>query len=206
MLDGTSDGTSSTTRDTPATTPSSDGGEAPVKPQAQKAADGVAKRERLAALVAGGQSQQYLGIGYTIEQIDSLPPDKVERLYICYESRLGAVMTKTLGQAVIQLYTAAIGRVFPKIQPEDLSALTADLNADLFLGHALNGACCELYHRYGMWLAPLTTVLTTAKHCRFERADQHSVVSISDGGREASEGPKEGGGRPEGSTCPKGEA
>ena len=139
-----------------------------IEPQAQKVADGMlqSKRERLAALVAGGQARQYLRKEYTIEQIDSLPKDEVERLYMRYESQLGAVLTKTLGQAMIQLYTTAVSRFFPKIPPRNLSALTANLNADSFLGHAFNGACCELYHHYGMWLAPLTTVLTTAKHCR----------------------------------------
>ena len=123
------------------------------------------KREQLAMLVVGGQARQYLGKEFTIEQIDSLPKDEVERLYMRYESRLGAAMTKTLGQAVIQLYMTAVSRVFPKIPPKNLSALTADLSADPFLGHALNSACCELYHRYGMWLAPLMTVFMTAKHC-----------------------------------------
>ena len=123
------------------------------------------KRERLAALVAGSQSWQYIGKEYTIEHIDLLPPDEIERLYMRYESRLGAIMTKTLGQAVIQLCMTAVSRVFPKIPPKELFALTADLNTDPFLGHMLNSACYELYHRYGMWLAPLTTVLTTAKHC-----------------------------------------
>ena len=133
MLDGTSDGTAdgtsetSTMRDTTATTtPPSDGSTA-VVPQKEC--------EWLAALVAGGQSQQYLGKEYTIEQIDSLRPDEVERLYTRYELWLGAVMTKTLGQAMIQLYMTAVSRVFPKIPPNEISGLADDLNADPFLGH-----------------------------------------------------------------------
>ena len=89
-------------------------------------------------------------------------------------------MTKTLGQAIIQLYMTAVRWVFAEIPAKNLSALTADLNADPFLGHVLNGACCELYHRYGMWLVPLTTVLTTAKHCRFELADVQLLSQCSD--------------------------
>ena len=163
------------------------------------------KREWLAALVAGGQARQYLSKEFTIEQINSLPKDEIERLYMCYESRLGEVMTKTLRQAVIQLYTTAVSWVFPNIPPKNLSSLVDNLNADPFLGHALNGACCELYHHYGMWLAPLTTVLTTAKHCRFEQASTSQCIR-SDGETGASEGPQESGGRPTGSTGPKGEA
>ena len=44
-------------------------------------------------------------------------------------------------------------------------------------GHALSTYTCELYHRYCMSLAPLTTplttALTTAEHCRFGNPDCH---------------------------------
>jgi len=46
-------------------------------------------------------------------------------------------------------------------QPE----LVADLEQDPFVSSALQTACCELYYRYGMYLAPLTTAVTTVKHC-----------------------------------------
>ena len=49
---------------------------------------------------------------------------------------------------------------------ENQPALVADLEADLFVEHARSSATCELYHRYGMFLAPLTAALTTMKHCQ----------------------------------------
>lgn len=123
-------------------------------------------RERLAALVAGGQAKQFLGRAWTVDQIETLGEDEVEKLYARYEARLGAAMTKTLGQAALQLYTGMASMFLP-IPPENRQALVADLEADPFVGHALGSATCELYHRYGMYLAPLTTALTTAKYCRF---------------------------------------
>ena len=132
-------------------------------------------RERLAALAAGGQAKQYLGRAWTVEQIDSLGEDEVEKLYARYEARLGAAMTKTLGQAALQLYTSMAGMFLP-IPPENKQALMADLEADPFVSHALGGATCELYHRYGMFLAPLTAALTTAKYCQF---GHQSPVSIT---------------------------
>ena len=55
--------------------------------------------------------------------------------------------------------------MFLSISGENQSGLIADLKGDLIVEHALSSATCELYHRYGMFLAPLTAVLTTMKHC-----------------------------------------
>ena len=125
-------------------------------------------RDRLAALAAGGQAKHYglvvRGKALTADQIDLLDEDEVEKLYARYEARLGAAMTKTLGQAVLQIYSKIASRFLPiDNQPE----LVQDLEADPFVGHALSSATCELYHRYGMFLAPLTIAMSTAKHCRF---------------------------------------
>ena len=75
-------------------------------------------------------------------------------------------MTKTLGCAALQLYAGVASMFFP-ISAENQPALVADLEADPFVGHALSSAICELCHRYGMFLAPLTAALTTMKHCQF---------------------------------------
>ncbi|MFC1350366.1 MAG: hypothetical protein G8D60_13465 [gamma proteobacterium symbiont of Phacoides pectinatus] len=125
-------------------------------------------RERLAALVAGGQAKQYglvvHGKALTADQIDALDNSEIEKLYARYEARLGAAMTKTLGSAALQIYAGVIGQFVPI--PDQLG-LIRDLESDPFVGHALSSATCELYHRYGMWLAPLTTTLITLKHAQF---------------------------------------
>ena len=56
-------------------------------------------------------------------------------------------MTKTLGQAALQLCAGAASKLLP-IPPENQPALVADLGTDPFVGHALSGAVCELYHCY----------------------------------------------------------
>jgi hypothetical protein len=38
---------------------------------------------------------------------------------------------------------------------------------------ALNNTCCELYYRFGMYLAPFTAMLTTVKHIKREEGDGH---------------------------------
>ena len=119
--------------------------------------------ERLAVLVGIGQAKQYLGKAFTVDQIDALDDAEIEKLYARYEARLGAAMTKTLGSAALQLYAGVASMFFPI---ENQPALVADLEADSIAGHALSSATCELYHRYGVFLAPLTAALTTMKHCQ----------------------------------------
>ena len=124
-------------------------------------------RVRLAAIASGGQARHYLGKALTAEQIDAMADHEIEMLYTRYEARLGASMTKTLGQAALQLYTYVASLILP-IPPENRLPLQTELQSDPFVGHAINGAACELYHRYGMCLAPLTAGLTTAKYCQFK--------------------------------------
>ena len=123
-------------------------------------------RERLAALAAGGRARQYLGKVLSVDQVDNMGEDEVEKLYGRYEARLGAAMTKTLGAAALQLYTSVASMLLP-IPPEEQPVLLADLEADPFVEHAVSSATCEMYHRFGMYLAPMTAALTTLRHCRF---------------------------------------
>ena len=145
-------------------------------------------RDRLAALAAGGQAKQYglvvRGKALTADQIDLLDEDEVEKLYSRYEARLGAAMTKTLGQAVLQIYSKVASRFLPfQNQPE----LVQDLEADPFVGHALSSATCELNHRYGMFLAPLTIAMSTAKHCRFGEVLNNAITKYDDRSSSGSE-------------------
>ena len=134
------------------------------------------QRERLAALASGGQAKQYLGKAVTADQVDEMEDEEIGKLYARYEARLGAAMTKTIGQAALQLYVGVVSRFLP-IPVEHKPMLFADLEADPFVGHALSTASCELYHRYGMCLAPLTAALTTARHCRIENTDTRNIDS-----------------------------
>lgn len=145
------------------------------------------KRERLVALAAGGQARQYLGRPLSTDQIDNMPDGDITKLYARYEAYLGSAITKTLGTAALQLYTMVASTFLP-IPPENQPKLAADLEADPFVGHALSTATCELYHRYGRLLAPLTAALTTAKHCRFGDTAPHNIAPDDGDGTRATAG------------------
>ena len=98
-------------------------------------------RERLAALVAGGQAKLY-GKALTADQIDAPDNSEIEKLYARCEARLGAAMTKTLGSAALQIYAGVIGQLV--LIPDQLG-LIRDLESDPFVGHALSSVTCELY-------------------------------------------------------------
>ena len=143
--------------------------ERPSKGEPQRPLSG--RRERLAAVAAGGQAKQYLGRLTTAEQVGNLTEEEIEKLYAGCEARLGAAMTKTLGATALQLYATAANALLP-IPSESQKMLVAELEEDPFVEHALSTATCDLYHRYGMYLAPLTAAVTTAKHCKFRRTSR----------------------------------
>ena len=123
--------------------------------QAEESNSTEKKRERLSAVVVGGNSKKYLGKELLLSDIDSMKSEQINKLYCKYEARLGASMTKTLGNSFINLY------VMSPLQ------LIKDLEEDPFINHALTNTCCELYYRFGMYLAPFTAILTTARHIDF---------------------------------------
>ena len=124
------------------------------------------RRERLSAVVAGGGSKQYLGKELQLSDIDTMTPEEIKKLYCKYEARLGASMTKTLGNSFINLYVMGVSSYF---KVNDPPKLMQDLEEDPFINHALTSACCEMYYRYGMYLAPFTAMLTTARHIDFSK-------------------------------------
>ena len=59
-----------------------------------------------------------------------------------------------------------VSRLFNVTDPPKLMD---DLEKDLFINHALTSVCCELYYKYGMYLAPFTAILTKARHIDFNK-------------------------------------
>ena len=145
------------------------------------------KRERISAIIAGGGSRQYLGRELQLSDIDKMTPQEVDKLYCRFEARLGASMTKTLGNSFINLYVMGVSKYFNVINPPKL---LEDLEEDPFINHALTSICCELYYKYGMYLAPFTAMLTTAKHINFNK-NKNAIDKNGDPGSPGSSGTSE---------------
>ena len=85
----------------------------------------------------------------------------MEKLFNNYEAKLSGQMVKLLGKSIINMYSmgacSALG-----ITNQD--ALSEDLENDSFLNSALQRFTCELYYRFGSFLAPLSVGIITSRH------------------------------------------
>lgn len=124
------------------------------------------KRDKLISAILGGK---YVDKKLTVESVKKMNEKDLDKELNRYERSLGAVMVKTLGNSLLQMYTTIVGYFLPI---ENKDNLLEDLNKDPFLDHAIHKTCCGLYYNYGMILAPLTTTLTTLKHCNFEKTEK----------------------------------
>jgi hypothetical protein len=131
------------------------------------------KRERLAAVIAGGQSQRYLGRAISLDQVDKLSESEILKLYARYEMLFGASIVKTLGHAVLTMYSDLAAYYRPKINP---ASLTSDLESQPLVELGLSAYSGSLYHRFGLFLTPIAVALTTIKHCKFGEDDGDGVI------------------------------
>ena len=119
------------------------------------------KRQKLLKCILTGNSKLYLGKVYTEEKIKKLNEEEVEKLFNNYEAKLSGQMVKSLGCSIINMYSmgacSALG-----ITNQD--ALSEDLENDPFLNSALQRFTCELYYRFGSFLAPLSVGIIMSRH------------------------------------------
>ena len=124
------------------------------------------KRQKLLECILTGSSKLHLGKVYTEEQLTKLSEEEVEKLFNNYEAKLSGQMVKSLGCSIINMYSmgacVALG-----ITNQD--ALCEDLENDPFLNSALQRGTCELYYRFGSFLAPLSVGISTSRHYLYER-------------------------------------
>ena len=134
-----------------------------MQPQALWAHDAQSdtKRQKLLECVLTGNSKLYLSKTYTEDQLAKLSKEEVEKLFDNYEAKLSGQMVKSLGCSIINMYSmgacAALG-----ITNQD--ALSEDLENDPFLNSALQRFTCELYYRFGSYLASLSIGIITSRH------------------------------------------
>ena len=116
------------------------------------------KSQKLLECVLTGNSKLYLGKVYTEEKIKQLNEEEVEKLFNNYEAKLSGQMVKSLGPSIINMYSvSALGIT-------NQEALSEDLENDPFLSSALQRFTCELYYRFGSFLAPLSVGIITSRH------------------------------------------
>ena len=111
------------------------------------------KRQKLLECVLTRNSKLYLGKVYTEDQLAKLSEEEVEKLFNNYEAKLSGQMVKCLGKSIINMYSMG---ACSALGIRNQEALSKDLENDPFLNSALQRFICELYYRFGSFLAPLT--------------------------------------------------
>ena len=124
------------------------------------------KHKKLLECVLTGKSKLYLGKVYTEDQLAKLIEEEVEKLFNNYEAKLSGQMVKSLGKSIINMYSMGACSALGITNQE---ALTEDLENDPFLNSALQRFTCELYYRFGTFLAPLSVGIIRSRHYLFER-------------------------------------
>ena len=85
----------------------------------------------------------------------------MEKLFNNYEAKLTGQMVKSLGCSIINMYSMGACSVLG-ITNQD--APSEDLENNPFLNSALQRFTCELYYRFGSFLAPLSVGIITSRH------------------------------------------
>ena len=111
------------------------------------------KCQKLLKCLLTGNRKLYLGKVYTEEQLKKLSKEEMEKLFNNYEAKLSGQMVKSLGKSIINMYSMGACAVLG-ITNQD--ALSEDFENDPFLNSALQRFTCELYYRFGSFLAPLS--------------------------------------------------
>ena len=119
------------------------------------------KRRKLLECVLTRNSKLYLGKVYTEEQLAKLNKEEIEKLFNNYEAKLSGQMVKSLGKSIINMYSMG---ACSALGINNQEVLNEDLENDPFLNSALQRFTCELYYRFGSFLAPLSVGIITSRH------------------------------------------
>ena len=131
------------------------------------------KCQKLLECVLTGNSKLYLGKVYTEGQLAKLS-EEVEKLFNNYEAKLSGQMVKSLGCSIINMYSMGACSALGITNQE---ALSEDLENDPFLNSALQRFTCELYYRFGSFLAPLSVGIIRSRDYLSERTKNGERMS-----------------------------
>ena len=125
------------------------------------------KRQKILKCILTGNSKLYLGKVYTEEQLTKLNEEEVEKLFNNYEAKLSGKMVKSSSKSIINMYSSMGACAVLEISNHEV--LSEDLEDDPFLNSALQRFTCELYYRFGSFLAPLSVGIITSRHYLSQR-------------------------------------
>ena len=95
-------------------------------------------------------------------------------LFNIYEAKLSCQMVKSLSKSIIKMYLMGACAI---LGMSNSDAPSENLESDPFLISALQRLTCELHHRSGWFLAPLSIGMITGKHYLSEHGTKNGGSS-----------------------------
>ena len=136
------------------------------------------KHQKLLECILTGNNKLYLGKVYTEDQLAKLSEEEVEKLFNSYKAKLSGQMVCSLGCSIINMYSMGACAVLG-ITNQD--ALSEDLENDTFLNSALQRFTCELYYRFGSFLAAFSVGIITSRHYLSEHNKNEGTSGDNEG-------------------------
>lgn len=144
-------------------------------------------REKLAQLVASGQSKSLLGRKFSALEIEKMGDTLVIKYYRVYEVAWSALINKEVVHNIIQYSARLIGYLFPI---DDMGQYTTELQEDF---HVVNG-CRTLSGYFAHQFAPLYSIISagviTASNIDYGRVGRDKGSSSGGGTTDRSTGRK----------------
>ena len=129
-------------------------------------------KQRLAELISSGNSKNYLGKQIILEQLGVMADTEIDKMHSIYQAKLGLKMTKSLGQSIINLYTATVSHLFTIDNSEKLAH---DLGEDPIITSSLSSITSYLYFAYGSLLAPVAASIITFSHIKNSKKNNNNI-------------------------------
>ena len=93
-------------------------------------------------------------------------------------------MVKSIGKSIIKMYSMGACAI---LRVSNQNALSEDLESDPFLNSTVQRFTCELYYRFGSFLAPLNVGLIASRHYLSEHGIKNGGTSGGTNGEDNSE-------------------
>ena len=93
--------------------------------------------------------------------MNKLRAEEVDKLFSIYEAELLGQVVRSLDKSIIRMHSMGACNALGTSKQD---ALSNNLESDAFLNSTLQRFTCELYHRFSLFLAPISTGMFTTRH------------------------------------------
>jgi len=121
--------------------------------------------QALNIIISSGRSKEFLGRDFTVKDLDSMDPDRIDAYYKIYELNYANKVSESIITTVIAAYSKAINKVLPI---DDVEKLQADLNNDYILTSELKVVTGTIAAACGKLMSLFSLGLITLKHIKIK--------------------------------------